>query len=272
MIRGAGLDGHRGARADRRGAAEAPPRDGGGLNGPGRDNGKRVDVAPRPPGVPAGAFARRWREHARLAISDDLWRSAATWYEFFDPVDVDAEPLDGEAANAMRPPEDLGGLCIVKFADPNALSHRLADPAFATMLFDDESRVFGRRLGNDLFPVNERVLLDRAVPDVTLVGVVHRRRELAPSAFAEHWEATGLRLLQLNGVAELIVRYRLNISPPEAPYDGILELGFASIRDANAFLDSAVRRDVHGPDVSHCVDGSRGTRFLARSEILHRSS
>ncbi len=227
-------------------------------------------VAPRPAGVSSVVFAARWRAHARLAIADDAWRAAASWYEFWHPASVEGEPLQRAAAVALRAPEELGGICAVKFRDADSLGRRLADPAFAEMLYEDELVAFGRRLDHDLFPVTEHVVLDREPPALIVLGTVHRRPDLTAEQFAIAWKAAGRRLVELERFSNLACRYRQNVVAVEAAYDGIFELGFRTIEDVNDYMSRTAGSD-HEAAEDGFVDREKTIRFLGRSEILHRA-
>jgi hypothetical protein len=208
---------------------------------------KIMYVAPRPPGVAAPAFAARWREHAALAIGDDAWRAAATWYEFFDP-------MTSSVPASLRAPAEIGGVCIVKFTDAAALERRLADPVFSTMLYDDEMHAFGRRLDHDLFPVEEMVILDRGTPRYhvfELIGTADQPSGELP----ETWNRGHLDALSTLPRNTLPRRVRLNKMPEDAPCAAIAEVGFDSPAAAAEY--------------ALAVDGPTTVCFLATSEVLH---
>jgi uncharacterized protein (TIGR02118 family) len=111
---------------------------------------------------------------------------------------------------------------------------------------------------------------DGDAPGITRFSLLRRAKSISPSEFAAHWTDVHAPLARRHHPA--LRRYVQNIvlEPlgDAEPFDGIVELGFASVYDLEERMyDSEAGRATVAADVRSFIDVSAGWRVVTRDPL-----
>jgi hypothetical protein len=232
---------------------------------------KQFYVAKRNPSMSRGEFRASWRRHGELAMRLPLWSNVCR-YTQGDTAEVPPATRDRLAGFVQT----ADGIATVWFRDADAVRRIPADPDHAVLLAD-EDRIFERRVAGTSLFTQEIVERDLGATMVKLVRFLVRRDTLTRDEFAWAWARNGQDLALPQRARSLVRSYRRSVAldlpamqsddSTLGRYDGVAEIGFASIED----LVVAVADDdfVAALDASHeDVTKPGSTTTMITTELL----
>ncbi|CAB4940996.1 unannotated protein [freshwater metagenome] len=192
---------------------------------------KVMYLAPLPDGRSHADFRARWRGHGALAMGLSLWEHH-TRYKQCDTI-VAGEHGVSEDVIARMHNGQYGGVGMI-WLDLDPVMGLVDD--VETMAVD-EVDTFGRRLGANLVPTEEHVIVDGEPGPITLVAALHRVDGVDRAGFKAGWLAVGAEFLARPALTGNVCRYVQNHAFPDAEYcDGFVEMSFASVEQMGAFM------------------------------------
>lgn len=231
---------------------------------------KAVYLARRHPGLTREGFTDRWRRHGALAMSLPMWRHTSGYAH----GDVDPDPprdRDGQLPDRWSVEHDAVGTVFMPSPEAFAAFHAHRD---YPRLRNDEHGTFSGLIEECAVLTTEWAVLERPGTTVRVLGFLVPAPGLTCAAFHERWATHAGRVMRHEGLAGLLTRYVHNRSaasdaePPAgsfAEFAGVMELGFASVADRDAYLAHPDRAGL-ADDLATFTDPAR-TVLVATNEV-----
>ena len=202
---------------------------------------KQFYVARRNPSMSIAEFRANWRHHGELAMSLPLWSN------IFRYTQGDTAPVPSEFRDRLVGVDDsFDGIATVFFNDAEAVANIPADPDHQ-LLLTDENRIFDRPVAETSLFTKEIVERETEVTNAKITVFLRRADGLDKAEFEAAWSSQPLAVTDDRG-GELVRSYRRSpviglpgISDADSTlgqYDGVVELGFGSLDDLTAALQS----------------------------------
>lgn len=231
---------------------------------------KALYLARRRPGLTRAAFTDRWRRHGALAMSLPGWRHVSGYTH----GDVDPDPprgLDPELPDRWSGEHDALGTVIMRSPEAFAAFHAHRD---YPRLRNDEHSTFSGLIEEYAVLSTEWPVLERPGTAVRVVGFLVPAPGLPREEFHARWAAHAGLVMRHPALPELLTRYVHNraVAPESEPppgsfaeFAGVVELGFASIADRDAYLAHPDRAGL-ADDLATFTDPAR-TILVATNEV-----
>jgi len=202
---------------------------------------KQFYVARRNRSMSIAEFRANWRHHGELAMSLPLWGN------IFRYTQGDTAPVPSDIRDRLVGFDDsFDGIATVFFNDAEAVANIPADPDHPLLLTDEE-RIFDRPVAETSLFTKEIVEREIEATNAKITVFLRRADGLDEAEFETAWSSQPLAVAD-DRSGELVRSYRRSpvIGLPGitgtdstlGQYDGVVELGFASLRDLTAALEN----------------------------------
>ena len=238
------------------------------------ENVKMIYLAERNPALSRESWIQRWRQHGAFCRTLPIWNHICHYEQC---VAIDGGEFSATASSGPQPQQGWDGVGMIWFWSFAAMGRAREDPE-RPRLDADELETFSGPVEPTALIAREVVLRDEGGVGAKIIAFIRRKPGLSHEEFSHYWELHhGPLLLSCEGVSSLLRKYVQNHTlretmEPMSAFDGVVEMGFASVADAARALNSPECLANVTPDQANFIDPADMVVLTTDERLLYEDA
>jgi uncharacterized protein (TIGR02118 family) len=202
---------------------------------------KMIYLAERHPQFTREQWVARWRQHGGFCRTLPIWDHMRHYEQC---VAIDGSQFVNTSVSGPQPgAAGWDGVGMIWFWSMEALGRAIDEPR-RLELDAEELETFSGPVAATTLLAREVVLRDMGGVNAKIIAFIRRKPAISREQFSEYWEYRHAPLVLGCGGSSLLLRkyvlnHTLDATPePMSAFDGVVEMGFASLEDAARLLHS----------------------------------